>query len=865
MSAVCGIQNQFVHSHIASSSPRDPQVVASLRLRCPVVVVVCLCIASPHRPLRASMLCVSLSSPRLARSITRTSSLSSCRSFCLNSTPSSVKRPVRGPYNVLFCGSDEFASTILEHLVRQGEGTAWKSLTLLSASARAKSKPLIPAPAVKTAQRLGISVHQTPFDGIPAQEAQTQWQLPAPFSQGHPESLLITASFGQMVPDWTLDRFTQDTSDSMALNVHPSRLPDLRGAAPIQWAIARHYRETGVTVQQLSRGKFDHGHILAQTSAGVPPGATYESLMPDLAQRGARLLLETILELPARHDGSQPQSSEKATLAPKLDRRHAEIDWEQMAAEDIEARHRAFRHSLPLQSWLQDRPGKPRPRNARVLFRGVSLPSASSAPERDAAFERLANAPPGSTTLVADGEQHALLVKTSRRDAGHGKAPQALLVTDIQTESKKRMSPRDWWNGQGDRVDADKLLHFGLVEEGQEHGFSRCVSGPSARPSTPQPSPQVTAAHHSNSMRNTTTSTHLADAPRRIGRRSPPALASKPLHLMQARSPSAHIAAMGSQAHLYSTLTSTPINTASMTPSPSGGKPPRRRGTLAKAIGDGSSWSQLHPAQKVFRTGYKTGQIGLVVGGAALTGAVLWALLSEMFAPNSPSVIYKDACKRVENCPEIYDHLLRPLRFHVQPISSYTASYSPVNPPSGSRRRSSHLPVSTVVTERASGGEREVLMLRFYLEARDKDRDWTYVEKAREVASDAWVTCKTYAEDWLENLREERSERPEAISAGKHNAVPVTAAKSASSDSGPSAVSRFLSSLSPLPSSRAASGILKRREPGTFSSGEVKAELVFDHESNKWQYRKLFVDVPKSGTLGATRVWIVRKEGEVKR
>jgi methionyl-tRNA formyltransferase len=67
-----------------------------------------------------------------------------------------------------------------------------------------------------------------------------------------------------MIDDKILELFTEHSS-SMALNVHPSLLPKLRGAAPIQWAIAKRLPETGATVQQLSKGRFDCGDIVAQS------------------------------------------------------------------------------------------------------------------------------------------------------------------------------------------------------------------------------------------------------------------------------------------------------------------------------------------------------------------------------------------------------------------------------------------------------------------------------------------------------------------------------------------------------------------------------------------------------------------------
>lgn len=75
-------------------------------------------------------------------------------------------------------------------------------------------------------------------------------------------NLLITASFGYLIPQSILSRFPPLNT----LNVHPSLLPKYRGAAPIQWAIMRGDKDTGVTIQTLGK-KFDEGRILAQKTA----------------------------------------------------------------------------------------------------------------------------------------------------------------------------------------------------------------------------------------------------------------------------------------------------------------------------------------------------------------------------------------------------------------------------------------------------------------------------------------------------------------------------------------------------------------------------------------------------------------------
>jgi len=83
-----------------------------------------------------------------------------------------------------------------------------------------------------------------------------------------PSSLLLTASFGHLVPNPLLSLFQPLNT----LNLHPSLLPKYRGAAPIQWGIINGDADEnwnsnngmGITVQELSRGKFDRGRILGQ-------------------------------------------------------------------------------------------------------------------------------------------------------------------------------------------------------------------------------------------------------------------------------------------------------------------------------------------------------------------------------------------------------------------------------------------------------------------------------------------------------------------------------------------------------------------------------------------------------------------------
>src|SRR5205823_6554776 len=77
------------------------------------------------------------------------------------------------------------------------------------------------------------------------------------------------------------------------LNVHASLLPELRGAAPVQWSIIRGYRETGITTMLMDAG-MDTGPALLQVREAITPEDTAGALAKRLAPLGAALLIETI-------------------------------------------------------------------------------------------------------------------------------------------------------------------------------------------------------------------------------------------------------------------------------------------------------------------------------------------------------------------------------------------------------------------------------------------------------------------------------------------------------------------------------------------------------------------------------------------
>jgi methionyl-tRNA formyltransferase len=112
------------------------------------------------------------------------------------------------------------------------------------------------------------------------------------------------------------------------VNVHPSLLPGLRGAAPVEWAIIRGHETTGVTIIQLDAGT-DSGPILHQIPHRIGPDTTAGELAAHLAEVGAQALVETLAMMEQSDPPPQPvpQNEERATFAPKLTREIARIDW----------------------------------------------------------------------------------------------------------------------------------------------------------------------------------------------------------------------------------------------------------------------------------------------------------------------------------------------------------------------------------------------------------------------------------------------------------------------------------------------------------------------------------------------------------
>lgn len=119
--------------------------------------------------------------------------------------------------------------------------------------------------------------------------------------------LLACVSYGKILPPRLL------AIEGMAsLNVHPSLLPEYRGAAPIQAALRDGREETGVTIFWMAQ-EMDAGDIALQRRLAVAPDENYGELHDRLAALGSAMLVEAASLLADGRLPRIPQDHARAT------------------------------------------------------------------------------------------------------------------------------------------------------------------------------------------------------------------------------------------------------------------------------------------------------------------------------------------------------------------------------------------------------------------------------------------------------------------------------------------------------------------------------------------------------------------------
>jgi methionyl-tRNA formyltransferase len=238
----------------------------------------------------------------------------------------------------IFLGTPAFAVPALERLVSSG----FEVVQVVTQPDRpvGRGGNVAPPPVKEAAARLGLTVFQPATLRAPGVLAQLREVSP---------DIVVVVAYGQI-----LRRSLLELPPLGCVNVHPSLLPKLRGAAPIQGAIREGLTETGVSIMLMNE-RMDAGPVLTQLRCPLFANDTAATLGDRLADFGARLLVDTLPRWKAGLIEPKPQSEPDATYSAPLRKEDAVVNWSRSALEIA----RACRAYTPWPGCQTDWGGRP--------------------------------------------------------------------------------------------------------------------------------------------------------------------------------------------------------------------------------------------------------------------------------------------------------------------------------------------------------------------------------------------------------------------------------------------------------------------------------------------------------------------------
>ena len=303
---------------------------------------------------------------------------------------------------IVFMGTPDFSVPILRQLITDG----YEVIAVVTQPDRpvGRKRVLTPPPVKIEAEKQGIPVFQPEKIRRPDELA--------PILDLNPE-LVVTAAFGQILPKELLE-----APQFGCINVHASLLPELRGGAPIHYAIMQGKDKTGVTIMYMAE-KLDAGDILTQVEVPILENDDVGTMHEKLSDAGAKLLSETLPKLLRGGLISTQQIEDEATFASNIKREQEKIDWAQTG-------EMIYNHIRGLYPW----PVAYTTLNGSV----VKISKAAKVSSEE-------NLTPGTITKI---ENDGFTVATGNNTA--------VKVLELQPSGKKRMNAEQFLRGAGSHL-----------------------------------------------------------------------------------------------------------------------------------------------------------------------------------------------------------------------------------------------------------------------------------------------------------------------------------------------------------------------------------------------------------------------------
>lgn len=227
---------------------------------------------------------------------------------------------------IVFMGTPDFAVPVLESLIDAPDVQVVLVVTQPDRPVGRKQK-LTPPPVKRIAEKYAIPVFQP-------EKMQTEYEEVLTYKP----DMIITAAYGQLLPKQLLE-----APEYGCINVHASLLPELRGGAPIHYAILEGKKETGITIMYMAE-KLDAGDIISREKLPINLSDHVGTLHDKLSILGADLLLKTLPAIFARTNERIEQNEAEATYAPNITRELEKINWH-------ETHERVYNHIRGLHPW----------------------------------------------------------------------------------------------------------------------------------------------------------------------------------------------------------------------------------------------------------------------------------------------------------------------------------------------------------------------------------------------------------------------------------------------------------------------------------------------------------------------------------
>jgi methionyl-tRNA formyltransferase len=299
---------------------------------------------------------------------------------------------------IIFMGTPFFAVPILEKLIEQHD----VCLVVTQPDQLNRKKQTVPIPVKECALQHDIPVFQPKnirkeVDRILAEEV----------------DLIVTAAYGQWIPNSILNH-----PKHRSINVHGSLLPKYRGGAPIQRAIMNGDRTTGISIIYME-SKMDAGDILMKREVPIEEQDTQQTVFDKLSILGAEMILEVIHQLEKGITMPQKQDEALATYAYNLTKEDEQVKFSNCARKI----HNQIRGMYP-------NPG------CYFLIEGKTYKVSKS-----------------RVNTYQHQEAHGTILAIEKDcfDVACGNHS-VLSIIEIQPESKKMMSVRDFLNGSGKHI-----------------------------------------------------------------------------------------------------------------------------------------------------------------------------------------------------------------------------------------------------------------------------------------------------------------------------------------------------------------------------------------------------------------------------